>query len=186
VPIRRLPTLEEDEARIASLAQARESRNEPVAATVSELVWRLITGAGNAPGLGILAESMSEMEKIKHFESLRLTDKQAAMRFADAVNIKFVRTQIIYSTLDNPRIKINRMSPVTHAIMNAFTAAENLDAVRYIEYLAEQSGKINPYGHSIYVLVENPDESPWAHRYEAFVSPIGGLRVGVMSDTRIQ
>lgn len=184
VPVPPLPTVEEDEDRIAMLTRLREARSEPAASTAAELVWRLITGAGDAPGLSIIEASMSEMEKIQYFETLRLTNTDAAMRFANAAGIFFVETQIIYRTLDNPRAKLYRTSPMTQAIMTALSDGELL-SLDYVEYLARQSGKIDPTGNSIEVLIENTAEPPWAHRYEVYKN-VNSLIIGVKSARMIR
>lgn len=127
---------------------------------------------------------MSEMEKIQHFETLSLTNYDAAMRFVDAAGIFFVKTQIIYRTLDNPRAKLYRTSPMTQAIMSAFSDGEMLGHY-YVEYLAQQSGKIDPTGNSIEVLIENTAEPPWAHRYEVYKN-VDSLIIGVKSARMIR
>lgn len=181
VPEPQLPSIEEDEARIAQLTQLRQARSEPAASTAAELVWRLITGAGGAPGLSIIEASMSELEKIQHFETLRLTNTDAAMRFANAANIDFVRTQIIYSTLEDPRVRLYRTSPVTGSILIALSNDAQIGR-DYVWHLAQQSGKFDPDGHGVQVLIDDPSLEPWAHRYEVYVSRgTGELTIGKMS-----
>lgn len=97
-PIAALPSVEEDEAKIARLSQARRTRQSPEVSDVASLVWRILTGAGDAPGLASLSENMSEIEKVRYFEMLRKTDRAAAERFAREVGIMYVRATVVTRT----------------------------------------------------------------------------------------
>jgi hypothetical protein len=63
---------------------ASEVEDDTVA-NVAEVVWGFLTGRVNESDMDHLRENMSEMDKVRHYEMLRRTDKAAAERFSPDV-----------------------------------------------------------------------------------------------------